>query len=570
MKIFKNKHGYTLFLVVFIVIMFGVLSTALLALTTSGAQRNLVREDVTKATELSEKGTNHIVQQIQKELTDSIGPEGVTKEVFQANFARVLQKYLCDGGSESINSIRTEDGDYVTYIENYQNSNDLKKLITLKSTGIVDNQEKKIKTTLELGASSVPDVLNYAVGTNMTSNHPRNGEGNLLLHGGVEITGDLKVDGHLITHDKGTGAYQWLHRIRPLEGNEQAKLVLGKNMYTLQRDPLTGNERAHERYLQTSPENSNNHVLQDAPEQLFDQGHAPKLVNRTANETDIDITENKNIYYYDENSAGISRVKTNGTIENQKYSQEKVYPYRETCFLGCTQYYNRTINLREQTEFKQLANRGKITMRRGHHKFIDGLYAGNGLTIGNNGQSPNENISIEGTMYVDGNVDIQGTNLQANAMLFVDGDVEIRFSTIKGLQTDNGTGTLIIFATGDIFIANISENEDDPSDINGYFYSEEFLELYGVGSNVRIEGGIAAKRVVLNAIRGKVKTRPFSGYSHSAGQVGYYQSSVVQKNERSRLQVIYDPELIENYLQLNPPEELVKDLEPPEFIERED
>src|SRR5690625_2845843 len=200
----------------------------------------------------------------------------------------------------------------------------------------------------------------------MASNHPRNGEGNLLLHGGVEITGDLKVDGHLITHDKGTGAYQWLHsirpRINPLEGNEQAKLVLGKNMYTLQRDPLTGNERAHERYLQTSPENSNNHVLQDAPEQLFDQGHAPKLVNRTANETDIDITENKNIYYYDENSAGISRVKKKRTTETQKFLRERVYPVGEPGFLGGRHINNCTINLAEQPEFNHLAMRDKITI----------------------------------------------------------------------------------------------------------------------------------------------------------------------------------------------------------------
>src|SRR5690625_1304026 len=133
---FKNERGYTLFLVVFIVIMFGVLSTALLALTTSGAQRNVVREDVTKATELSEKGTNHIVQKIQKELVDSIGPTGVTKDVYQANIATILQKYLCEGGSETIDAIQTEDGDYVTCVESYQdgqgNNDDLKKLVTLK------------------------------------------------------------------------------------------------------------------------------------------------------------------------------------------------------------------------------------------------------------------------------------------------------------------------------------------------------------------------------------------------------------------------------------------------------
>src|SRR5690625_7836407 len=98
MKAAKKEQGYTLFLVILIVVLFGVLATSLLTLTVSGAKRNAIREDVTKATELSEKGLQHIIQHIQKEISDEIENASLGKDEFILRFETILNKYLCDEG----------------------------------------------------------------------------------------------------------------------------------------------------------------------------------------------------------------------------------------------------------------------------------------------------------------------------------------------------------------------------------------------------------------------------------------------------------------------------------------
>src|SRR5690625_7364853 len=92
---------------------------------------------------------------------------------------------------------------------------------------------------------------------------------------------------------------------------------------------------------------------------------------------------------------------------------------------------------------------------------------------------------------------------------------------------------------------------DQPAELHALLFSNRSIEIDGNETNVEIKGGIAAKRVVLNAIRGIVRPGNISGRNYYVNQIGYYQSPTAQRNERSRLQVIYDPELIENYLQLN-------------------
>jgi hypothetical protein len=83
------------------------------------------------------------------------------------------------------------------------------------------------------------------------------------------------------------------------------------------------------------------------------------------------------------------------------------------------------------------------------------------------------------------------------------------------------------------------------------------MEIYGVGSNVEIQGGVFGRKIVLNATRGRVT--PGSGYDDERTNGLYnFQSNQTQISpSKSRLRIIYNPELIKN-----PPEGLpkVKDL----------
>ena len=55
MQYFKSQRGYSLLLVITIVVLFGVLATSMLTFTATGVKRNEIREDITKATEMSKR-----------------------------------------------------------------------------------------------------------------------------------------------------------------------------------------------------------------------------------------------------------------------------------------------------------------------------------------------------------------------------------------------------------------------------------------------------------------------------------------------------------------------------------
>lgn len=81
---FRDEHGYALFLTVLIITLFGILATSLIAIVVSGAKKNAIREDLTQAGELAEKGMEHLTNKMQTELETSIGTEGITRSDYIA------------------------------------------------------------------------------------------------------------------------------------------------------------------------------------------------------------------------------------------------------------------------------------------------------------------------------------------------------------------------------------------------------------------------------------------------------------------------------------------------------
>ena len=103
--------------------------------------------------------------------------------------------------------------------------------------------------------------------------------------------------------------------------------------------------------------------------------------------------------------------------------------------------------------------------------------------------------------------------------------------------------------------------------IKGYFYSNEVFEMYGVGSNIRIEGGISAQQIVLNAIRGRASNNYFVNSQRVKSK--YYEERENQADKPSRLQVIYNPEIINTYSNLKQQEPVIYNVDPPKEIKRE-
>jgi hypothetical protein len=171
-------------------------------------------------------------------------------------------------------------------------------------------------------------------------------------------------------------------------------------------------------------------------------------------------------------------------------------------------------------------------------------------------------FTYEGSMYVRGDVQIIG-DLDMQGTLYVDGNVDL-----KQMRSINRTGgkPLIIAASGNIVLSD-NENpgvSDEAQEIRAFLYSGGELELYGVLSKLKIEGGIHGSQITLNAVKGRAgkmlatgltntlnyTIQPSTDVNDQAGDyyftedqagAGVYASEA--DKPQSRLQILFDPQL---------------------------
>lgn len=573
-KYLRNERGYALLLTLLILIMFSILGMSMLALSSQGIKQNTYRADDTQAIAQSEKGIDRIVADINTELTSKLGVDGLSSEKFKIVLDDVLRKYRCE--KSHIVSNNTHNGEYDVCIDKEPESirnedntiNDLRKIVSFSSTGSSNNKNRNLNKIMEIGAEAFPETMKYALGTNTASKTPKNGEGNLYLHGGSEITGDLKVDGNLVVKDSGVAGYAWVQSVLPTTipspGSTSSKLVLGKSMYFISN--LSLNQNSYTNHINRDMFNTSAYQERTDIKTLFLPNSSPRIVKREQLSPDIGIITQRSNYFFDHTStsalkvlAGNSSSGFSGTTFSKYSNNAAIVPIKGTVAKP-TAFGD--FSLKDKNSFGQLASSGHVKINTGDHTFTKGLYVAKTLDIGKFGsnreteQTPRENITLDGPMYIDGDLTMRNVNLKGNTLIYVNGDVSIRFSTLEGKDLGNKkTGTVIIFATGDISMSNISAYSDTPSLIKGFFYSQGNIEMYGTGSNVKVEGGISAKRIVFNAIRGKASSN------------GTYENAKTQPDKPSRLQVVYDTEIIENFLKLSKPEPIITKIDP--AIEKE-
>lgn len=153
------------------------------------------------------------------------------------------------------------------------------------------------------------------------------------------------------------------------------------------------------------------------------------------------------------------------------------------------------------------------------------------------------NFNFTGQMYVNENVIING-DFNTNGTAYVK-----KTATIEDFS--NYDGTLILVADENVQIANNNLYNDEPKVLHAYFYSNKQLEIYGVGSHLKIIGGIYGQPIILNAAKGKTKNG--QNISCENGFDKHYDLCFekAHKNlppEKSRLSIIYNENMI-----LNPP-----------------
>ncbi|SFC54719.1 hypothetical protein SAMN05443252_104238 [Bacillus sp. OV322] len=149
-----------------------------------------------------------------------------------------------------------------------------------------------------------------------------------------------------------------------------------------------------------------------------------------------------------------------------------------------------------------------------------------------------ESFTLNGQMYVGQNVDIQ-EDFNTNGTLYAKTGIEV-----TNLSNNSG-GTLVLICDGMIKVSNNNQFEDNPKEINAYFYSNSSLEIYGVGSNLKINGGVYGNPVELNAMKGKTSTSQFKN-SFENGGLWFENNQLGLEPSKSRLSIIFKNEMIYN------------------------
>lgn len=597
---FRNEQGSSLVLVLLVTLIFTVLGLSLLSATVNGTKRTELREDDVQATYIAEKGVDEIVQSIQTDLINGIGSSGLTIDNYKSLVDQTINSH------KSITSLSHQTGVSVAKVINsYQSTNELKRVIEVESTGTVNSESKTINNKLEIGPNVIPDVLKYAVGAYDTCQKKKNngscdtkGEGNLFLHGGVAIQGDLKVDGDLITTNQGYVRYgnhdYWIDTYLPTiksitDPSSKARIVLGGRVINFTNEPPY---KSHiDQFNFTA-----NHYNDVKPEQAFEGNDYPIIEKRDSLGDPVVISDNESVYKYTLNDTSIKGepiAKKSLSASNDKpletiitdanFSNENVYPYYLDRYTKGNKTYEDVLNfdntiLKKTNSFKRFGTEGSLSLTGNSSSFSttsskNGIYVGNDLIIGNpsnttNNTSSYDKLKVSGPFYVGNDLTIKGANVEFNALMYVKGDVTIEYSVLKGLSENGKTGSLIVFAEGDIHINNNSQYEDTPSYIRGYFYSKGELELFGVDSNFKIDGGISARKIVLNAVKGKVKSSNPGSNQYQKYNSTYFQLPIYQKNEPSRLQITYNPYIVNTYLELKPQESIIKVISDPVPLNR--
>ncbi|MFC7373015.1 hypothetical protein ACFQPF_15350 [Fictibacillus iocasae] len=583
MRKLLDERGNSLIIVLLMIVIFTVAGLSLFSATLSGKKKTDVREGDVQATELAEKGIDYLSVLLETQ-TKSLA--GKTAAEFNTKLTDIIREYEVTG----LNTGKQLDSKVFLKIDqrrivNPADPNDLTQQMTLHSTSKVMGKNgkeysKTISSTIRLGAKTVPDALKYALGAynpcrGFSNCTEQPDDGNMFIHGGVAIKGDLYVERNLVT--KSTGIYgtstSWIPSDLPsVEGENGAKahLILPGSLYKLTGSP---DYSTHiNRTTFTSQNNYSNISLND-PSAAFTsyteagKHYVPVVDNRIPNFTPIDIEGQRSRFQYSLRGAPFIVEELNdGNFNNNpnhdhirdKYMNENVYTNTRN-----------DIKMNGSHHFKRLSTpSGNSTYISGKDtywssiKFTNGAYFGGDVTIGNTSETQYnadsyQKFAIDGPMFIDGDLTIWGANVKFNSSIYVTGKTTIRYSRLEGIRDNqNVEQSVIVFGKGPILIANNNVYRDTPNIIRGFFYSEDMMQIYGVGSNVEIHGGVFGRKLVLNATRGSVRQgAPIYDKNKLIG----YEPDIYEQNQqnlspsRSRLKIIYNPELIKN-----PPQGLPK------------
>ncbi|MGG4491683.1 hypothetical protein [Metabacillus idriensis] len=526
-----NQDGYALLNVILVFTIVTIAGLALLASVVSSRHFVAYSETYTKELAEAEKTMETATAELEH------GIETINNRISSINIQTLPGEI-----NRLQSSLDAKSSKYAISIETIKDLSDANNLFLRKAVievPVGTSKKKSIKKTITI--STFPDVFRHSVVT----------EGDLTLNGAVDIKGDLFVNrtvnisraGKFTTTD-GRGnetIYQPLTAFPSIEGNLTVKGNIGGTKYYTGIEP------------NFSPLQSNQNITD-----YFTKAPTFKDRNVSFNQFNINqlINEKKENFYSLYNK--VRNVVESGTVKNNTVINQDIL-------------FNNRLNLSSNRltvkgdlfllNGLNIAQGGKLTVEGNLYIYNNyGWWNPNNLTgtieltKRNNymyiqGNSNIKDLTFNGQMFSNGEISISD-NLNMNGTMYVSENVSIR-----NLSNQSG-GTAVILSEGNIQVANNNVYERNIRVLDAFLYSNKDLEIYGVGSNMKIRGGIYGRNIKLNATKGE--TYPKDGYSNYVqnldlsrfDSIGYL---YIQKNQqnpslKSRLQIEFKPDLI-----LNPP-----------------
>lgn len=510
----REEKGYALVTVLLLFLVISVLLMSLLELTVNSHSSVAAQENILRARVNAENGALEAFGKI-KEGINQINSQG-NQDIgtIKSKITQLLGSIRPDANNTALYTYT------LSWVEKADGQNGpLIEEVTIRATGMSGGREEEYTKTILI--STIADVFRYAVVT----------PGDLYLNGAAYLDGDLYVKGNLTSHNQASfinnqtywvdTAYPAINGNLTLEGDLMIRGRNGSNSRT--KVPLTEMNN----YFSISPKLKNVPLnLQSASpvDQAFaDPGNTSRPTYTKVKEGSFHFKSNQIISEstrYSNNDfiigSGVTITVFGNLIVDESFEMRN----------GAKLIVNGDLYIGGNA-----ALTGDIELSEGRH-----VYIGSNATI--------NNLTFKGTMFVNGNLEIN-QQLKANSAIYVKKNIDV-----NELNNEGG-GTLILLSKGNTLIRNNNLYQDEPKEIDAYFYSDSQLTIYGVGSNLKINGGIYGSSITLNAMKGKTEEERFYVDGVSAFEEGndwFDPRQLTLPPTKSRLSIYYKKEMI-----LNPP-----------------
>ncbi|MDR0138183.1 hypothetical protein RFW18_10570 [Metabacillus idriensis] len=518
----KNQSGYALLNVVLIFTIVTIFGISLIGMTLSSQKFTAYSESYTKNLAVAEMKMDESMIRLETKLNQFNNEKNLNQisgQVLKSELETTIKSLnlSSEGIKFEPKNIRT----------NTPNDNRFSEMVTIK-VQIGDSSRSLTKTVT---ITSAADVFRFSTVT----------EGKLIFNGAASIKGDIFADNgiYLSKYAKfmvNNNFYTPLTDYPIIDGNIMVKKATSLGLKVFEgKEPNwhpVNDISTLKTYLPNTP------AVKDRSVQ-FEQFNIPKIINDQKQQLD---TKNNSASSYSDSSIKNSIVINNSAVFKNFLTVESDLTVKGNLTLeeginltakGSLKVFGDVYVKNSKKQTNTLSGRIDIPNNE-NYIFIDGDTAISDLTVNSH-------------IYNSGNVGIK-QNLNMNGTIFVSGN-----STIENLSNKSG-GTAVILSKGNLTVSNNNLYQKTPRQIDAFLYSDQDLEIYGVGSNIKILGGIYGKNITLNATRGE--TYPVKGYQEynpnlnisNFTSIGgrYIEKNQTNPNLPSRLQIEFKPELIQN------------------------